>query len=269
MTLVSHRKRFIFLKTHKTAGTSVEVALEPLCAPEGAETGAHYRDALISDAGIIGARGGDTIGQAWKNHMSARSVRRLLGHGAWRRYAKIATVRNPYPRMVSMFHSRMSAAERDQLADAPFDDVRKCFLRWLEGRWRSNNLGKLTIGPRYVIDHVVYFERLEEDWSELASGLGLSATRLPRLKTGRNLRAEPWTDYYDETGRSLVERGSAFELAFFGYRFAAGEAGGPRESSAARRALRVLRSDPKRAAGALRSPGRKLALRVDAAVPPA
>ena len=46
MTLVSHRKRFIFLKTHKTAGTSVEVALEPLCAPNGAVTGEHYRAAL-------------------------------------------------------------------------------------------------------------------------------------------------------------------------------------------------------------------------------
>lgn len=267
MTLVSHRKRFIFLKTHKTAGTSVEVALEPLCAPADAETGAHYRDALISEAGIIGARGGDTAGQVWKNHMSARSVRRLLGRRVWARYVKIATVRNPYPRMVSMFHSRMSTDERIEVAEASFDEVRRRFLRWLEGRWLSNNLGKLTIGSRYVIDHVVYFERLEEDWPALAQGLGLSAAPLPRLKSGRNLRAEPWMDYYDEAGRNLVERGSAFELAFFGYRFAASEAGGPCESSAALRALRVLRSDPKRALGGLRPPGRKLAFRVDAAGP--
>lgn len=33
--LISHRKRFIFTKTAKTAGTSVESYFEQYCMPEG------------------------------------------------------------------------------------------------------------------------------------------------------------------------------------------------------------------------------------------
>jgi hypothetical protein len=32
--IISHRHRFIFLKTRKTAGTSVEIALSRFCGPD-------------------------------------------------------------------------------------------------------------------------------------------------------------------------------------------------------------------------------------------
>ena len=268
MTLVSHRARFIFLKTHKTASTSVEVALEPLCAPAGGSTGAHYRRELVTDAGVIGARGEYSRHATWKNHLTAKSVRALVGPRVWRDYAKITTVRNPYARMVSMFHSRRSDAERALIADLPFDDVRARFRDWLGERHQSNNLRKLTIGPRYVVDHVIYYERLAEEFAELADALGLPPAPLPRFKTNRNPRAEPWRDYYDADARWLVERGSAFELAFFGYRFAEGAAGGPNPLSFGRKAFDLIRRDPMRAANAFRSP-RKALLRLDGGSRPA
>ena len=252
MTLVSHQAQFIFLKTHKTASTSVEAALEPLCAPDGVETGAHVHDELITPEGIIGARGRFSKTATWKNHMSARKVRRLVGRGAFRRYEKITTMRNPYARMVSMFHSRMSPSDRAEIADLPFDDVRRRFGRWLGEARPSNNLNKLTIRHRYVIDRVVYFERLAEDFGALAAHFGLPTAELPRFKSDRNLRPERWIDYYDEDTRALVERGSAFELAYFGYRFAAGSAGGPNPPSRRRLFGGLARSDPARALAAFR-----------------
>ena len=32
--IVSHKNRFIFLKTRKTAGTSIEISLRPYCGPD-------------------------------------------------------------------------------------------------------------------------------------------------------------------------------------------------------------------------------------------
>ena len=32
--IISHRYKFIFIKTHKTAGSSMEMALGPLCGPD-------------------------------------------------------------------------------------------------------------------------------------------------------------------------------------------------------------------------------------------
>lgn len=267
MTLVSHRARFIFLKTHKTASTSVEAALEPLCAPDDAATGVHYRAELVTEAGVIGARGDHSRHAVWKNHLSAKAVRKLTGRRVWRRYAKITTVRNPYSRMVSMFHSRRTDAERAAMAELRFDEVRTQFRDWLAERHPSNNLRKLTIGPRYVIDHVIYFERLADEFAELADALGLPPEPLPRFKTDRNPREEPWRDYYDDDARRLVEKGSAFEIAFFGYRFADGAQGGPNPPSFMRKAAALLLRDPRRATNAFRRPKKALSP-LDGAGPP-
>ncbi len=240
MTLISHRAGFIFLKTHKTASTSVEVALEPLCAPDGATTGAHYRPMLVSPAGIIGGRGKASEGAEWRNHMSARSVRRGIGRRIWRDYLKITTVRNPYDRMVSMFWSRMDDSGRDRMIAADFETVRAAFLNFLHQAGPSNNMNKLTIGPRYVVDHVLYFETLADDFAALAGHLGLSDATLPRLKTDRRRRAEHWTDYYSDESRRLVRRSAAFELAFFGYDFS----GGPRPQGAGARVGAIARHCP-------------------------
>lgn len=58
--LLSHSKRFIYLKTGKTAGTSVEIFFQPYCLPEEHichHTPTHTMEETISEAGIVGYRG--------------------------------------------------------------------------------------------------------------------------------------------------------------------------------------------------------------------
>lgn len=250
MTLVSHRARFIFLKTHKTASTSVEVALEPLCAPEGTATGRESRAALVSEAGVIGARGRIAEGEVWRNHMSARSVKRLVGPRIWRDYAKISIVRNPYDRFVSMFHSRLAADRRAALAGAPFDDVAAAFRDWLPTEGRANMLSKLTLGGFVCLDRVLHYERLEADFAALAADLGLPPAPLPRFKTDRRLRAEPFAAYYDDRSAAVVRRLAGFELAYFGYDLA----GGPHPRTPLGRAAALARLAPARLPALLRPP---------------
>lgn len=52
--LVSHRKKFIYTKTVKAAGTSVVSYFEKSCMPEGAWEFAHFRDEYVSEEGILG-----------------------------------------------------------------------------------------------------------------------------------------------------------------------------------------------------------------------
>jgi hypothetical protein len=47
--LISHRKRFIFFKTSKTAGTSVESFFEKFCYAEGEWKFSHAREETISE----------------------------------------------------------------------------------------------------------------------------------------------------------------------------------------------------------------------------
>ena len=55
MTLVSHKHQFVFLKTRKTAGTSIEMLLEPFCAPPG-HVPVERTEGMVTPHGVIGHR---------------------------------------------------------------------------------------------------------------------------------------------------------------------------------------------------------------------
>ena len=101
--LISHRKRFIFIKTVKTAGTSVESYFEKYCMPEGEWQEAHTRDEYVSEEGIIGYRGPDASSSTWYNHMSAQKLLDLAGRDIWDSYFKFTVIRNPFDKLISAF----------------------------------------------------------------------------------------------------------------------------------------------------------------------
>jgi hypothetical protein len=69
--LISHVRQFIYLKTRKTAGTSVEIYFEPYCVdPRHYHGEEHERKGAVSDWGIVGARRQASL-QTWYNHMPA------------------------------------------------------------------------------------------------------------------------------------------------------------------------------------------------------
>ena len=102
--LISHKKKFIFTKTVKTAGTSIESYFEPYCMPEGEWTESHARNEYVSDTGIIGYRGENRKGSTWYNHMPAVVIRDLLGSEKWDEYFKFTVMRNPFDKLISGFH---------------------------------------------------------------------------------------------------------------------------------------------------------------------
>ena len=49
--IVSHAKKFIFVKTRKTSGTSMEVSLSQVCGPDDIITPISFEDELVRLAG--------------------------------------------------------------------------------------------------------------------------------------------------------------------------------------------------------------------------
>ncbi|MEM7269461.1 MAG: sulfotransferase family 2 domain-containing protein [Pseudomonadota bacterium] len=253
MTLVSRRKKFIFLRTHKTASTSVERSLEPLCLPPDHPPRANRRVQHVSDAGIVGTHGGDENSNSWRVHMAASAVRCRLDRKVWADYFKFTTVRNPYDQLVSMFFWQAAASGHEDLVDEPFDRVRAKFGQWLPTAQAHKNRLKMTIGPTYILDHVIFYEHLAEDFAEMAEVFGLPQKALPRHKSKTRRREEPFSDYYNDASRRVVERDCGFELAFFGY----GLDGGPKYLTAGERARGLLRRKPYYVFNAWRSPQRQ------------
>lgn len=225
--LVSHRKKFIYLKTMKTAGTSVEVFFEPYCKPPGdIERAGHDSPMIVSSDGIVGYRGTDGPGHRWFNHMTAKQVRSQLGPAIWNSYFKFCVIRNPFDRLVSLWwmnepgrNPALLAAARADLAVA-----RAAFSTWITTRWRVPTIRRIySIGGRVCVEQLVRYERLTEDLRAVCARLGIEddPAQLPRLKSDVRQRPEPFADYYTQAARARVERALKDELRVGDYSFEA------------------------------------------------
>ena len=120
--LISHRKKFIYTKTFKTASTTVEVYFEPLCLPDGVEPSAGGRDEYVSEQGIVGYRGHNPLGtKKWFNHMPASSIRSGIGSDVWDEYFKFCTIRNPFEKLVSGFSAWEARSRLQSGGERPGD----------------------------------------------------------------------------------------------------------------------------------------------------
>lgn len=218
--LVSHRHQFIYLKTIKTAGTSVEIYFERFCVPSGEDAPAqHGREAAVSAAGIVGFRGADTSGQEWYNHMPARLLRERLGSEAWDAYFKFCAIRNPFDKAVSWFWFSLPESDRRELSAATFATVRAAFSRWIAPDVLPRDRDVYTIDGREAVDAFVRYEHLEDDLSKICAGIGVPwvPRALGRYKSEFRTRAEPFAEYYEAAEERIVRDVYGWELGRFGY----------------------------------------------------
>jgi hypothetical protein len=217
--LVSHRRRFIYTKTHKTAGTSVESYFEPYCMPEGQWAQVHLREEHISSAGIIGARLAEIPeGCLWWHHMPAARIRKQLGEEIWNSYFKFCVVRNPYDKAVSEFFFRKA---RGIIAAAPNQADAESFEQWLAASGPTNDRAKYLIKDQFCLDDVIRYESLADDLQRVCSRLDVAwePARLPEFKKGIRPSGIVLADFYTEKAKELVRAAYEFEFSHFGYSF--------------------------------------------------
>lgn len=218
--LVSHRKRFIYTKTVKTASTSVEVFFEPYCMYEGEWTLSHTRDEYVSEAGIVGYRGAaPPPGTRWWNHMPAALMRLQLGEQVWNDYWKFCTVRDPFDKAASAF---MSYIHYNPLPTDDAQDIgklRTAFEAWLASGRAPIDRDKYLIDGEFCVDEVIRYENLHADLASVCERLAIpfDAARLPELKTGTRRTDIDLAHLYSPHALAMVAELYADELERFGY----------------------------------------------------
>ncbi len=220
MMLVSHRHRFIFTKTKKTAGTSIEVYFEPYCMAPGEwrpdrDAGAGY----ASIHGIVGFRGGKRAQDVfWWNHMPARQIRDGVGAVTWSRYFRFSIVRNPYEKAVSAFF--MVKQRHKQAVGCP-DEERLAFQHWLEAAGPPIDRDKYLLNGRYCLSDIIRLESCLADLERICERLGVpfEPERLERRKAGIRPAWATAEAMFTPISRTIVAKAYAFELDFFGYGF--------------------------------------------------
>jgi hypothetical protein len=223
MVIVSHDHAFVFLKTRKTGGTSVEMALEPFCRPPGAAV-VEKTPTLRSRHGIVGRRMTPRsrwdrllLRRDWYNHMTAAEVRDRLGAEDWERYRKITALRNPFDLAVSRYHWKLA---RDGLPEAEdFAETRRRFAEQVQSGQFDGDHGVVHLDGRFVADEVMLFERLAADVAALVQRLvpGAAAVELPHAKKTANRRQHAVAEYYDDASIAAIRRSSGWVFDRFGY----------------------------------------------------
>lgn len=218
--LISHRHRFIYTKTYKTGGTSVESYFEPFCMAQGEWALSHFRDEYVSGAGVIGFRGTNPPADLrWWNHMPAADIRKQVGDTIWSQYLKFCVVRNPYDKAVSAYF--FFQARDGRPVDAATDS--RAFEEWLEQPGPPQDTDKFLIDGQFCLDRVLRYETLNQDLQRLCQNLGLpwQPDRLPTFKSGIRPRGVDLAALYTPRAKAAVQQAYAFELDYFGYDFPA------------------------------------------------
>jgi len=232
--IVSFAKNFIFLKTRKTGGTTVEIALTPSCGPADILAPITFEDELLrledgkpaarnfaSDrqleadiAAAVLARREDEFYRlkrlaarqgAFRNHMTASEARERVPRRFWDSAFKFTVERHPYEKVVSRaYWDSRKAAESDigELIDraiADLDDGRAVY----------------TIDGAVAVDRILRLEALEDEMKALAGRLGLSLpVTLPKAKGSFRADRRPAREILSERQRAAIfeRQKQTFEL---------------------------------------------------------
>lgn len=204
--IISHKHRFIFIKTQKTAGTSIEVFLSTQCGEGDVVT------PIFPHLPPHQARNH----QGFYNHMPAREVIAAVGLELWRSYTTFTVERNPWDKVLSHYSMLKNSPHHGQRTDLTIEQ----YLR--EGHHCLNWPAYMDpSGRQVIVKRILRYEQLDQDLGQLMAELGVPFPgRLDvRAKSEYRTDRRPYREVFTPQEAAYVGRLYAKEIALLGYRF--------------------------------------------------
>lgn len=229
--ILSHKYRFIFLKTAKTAGTSIEIALSKHLGTDDIITPISAQDEKIRQR--LGFRGPQNFRVPFRqhsirelpgalflgrrkrfyNHMAAAEIRTLIGDEIWNSYYKFCFERNPFDRVISLYFWCHKSEPRPTLAEfLEGPEIHLLTQRGLD--LYSDSAGHVCV------NRVGRYERLNEDLEEIRLAVGLpESLHLPMAKAAHRKDRRHYSELLDSHCRRKIETLFSRELSLWDYQF--------------------------------------------------
>lgn len=226
--IIHFPRALVFVKTFKTAGTTLEVFLQRELfhiEPSHSQQWQVYRDGFVTprlSSATIPAKSLPPMlrlaarwrfnpihAMRFRNHSTPSEISVAIGESKFSDMTKVTSVRNPYDLMVSAFFFQT----RGNPTPPKFSEwvltrerpaVNREIVRSLDESWR-----------------VIRFEYLSEDLDFLCRELNIKLERgIPRLKAiPRPGEAQNYRNLYDSKSMAYVEHLYADWITTFGYEF--------------------------------------------------
>ena len=231
LMIISHRHKFIFMRTTKTASTSMEIALSRFCGPEDVITPINPEDEPVRNELGIFPQNHSRPRKPWEyrpkdiarallykqraekklfwNHMSATQVRDKVTQPVWDSYFKFCFVRNPWDRAISRYYWNLSR-------DSRMNDLDKS----LRKNDPNSYFDIYSINGKLAVDFVGKFENMKEDLKTIYERLNLPFDGwLPRTKAKSRVDKRNYTDMLSPKQAEYIRKKCEREIEFFKYAY--------------------------------------------------
>lgn len=213
--IVSDKYRLIFLKTRKTAGTSIEAELStlleeeaiitPFGKPEISHRPRNYKGLwnplpeLFDPKLTIKSTLSDFVkGRKYYNHMTARVLRYRLGRHKWESYYKICVERDYITKTKSHINMQIHLGRCKSQSD------------YFTMGYFCINAEIYTIDDQVVVDEIINFSNLSERLKDILVKVGLKTSFGMNFKAKANINKLDIT--FSDLEHALLEREFSYEL---------------------------------------------------------
>ena len=228
--IISHRHKFIFIKTIKTAGTSIEIALSKICGPDDivgplSPEDEKYRNEL----GYTGKQNykfpfstytkKDILKLLYYQHKlgfyqhtPAVEIMERISSDIWDEYYKFCFERNPFDKFISWYYWEKGDINYGNMLD---------FIKAGEASDLSS-FELYTIDCIPVVDSIYKFENLNRAINDINDKLNQNAEiKLPPKKAKGNIRKDKrhYSKILNESEAEWISKIFARELAYFDYEY--------------------------------------------------
>lgn len=232
--IISHKHKFIFLKTNKTAGTSIEIGLSKFCGPNDVITPISSEDERVrKELGYPGPRNylspiwayrtrdlinffakksNRKLKRKYYNHIPADKVRTRVGEQVWDNYYKFCFERNPWDRLVSLYYWRRRKNPKMTLNEF-IDSGLPLVLK-------NKGINIYTINEKVAVDRVCLYENLIDELETIQLRIGIpEKIILPKTKSKFRKSKEDYRNVFNAEQRDRIAEIFHDEIKLFGYKF--------------------------------------------------
>lgn len=238
--IICHSRKFIFVKSMKVAGTSLEIALSKYCGPGDILSPFGQKDE--EKRRVLGYTGGQNNMVPWRektlkdwarlilrqkrrrlyySHDTAQKIKSTVPQSVWENYLKIAVVRNPFDYAISRYFWEIKrAAQRPNSTPLP------AFHVWLTANPEIllENQRITHIDGKCAVDVMIRYEHFETDLTALSTKMKLPGSLaedfagISAKTSSRPKDTTPKTMYSDHPAcKSLVEILCAEDIRKYAY----------------------------------------------------
>jgi hypothetical protein len=199
---ISHQHKFIFIKTRKTAGSSIEK---------------FFLDTLDSNI-IFGGMPPENLDPINCNKCIEHKGWKFVGKRykkEWQQYYKFTIERNPWDKVVSLYHWQLKTEPQHQITT--FDD----YILNRKKLYNKKDWQLYTKDSIPVVDFIIRYENINEDFATVCKSLNIPYNNeLNKINLKSSIRKnKSYRDFYNTRTKNIISNVFKKEIEYFNYEF--------------------------------------------------